>query len=136
MKIAIDVREACRKKKTGKGQWTYGFVTELLSRGRDVVLITDSPLPEAWQGVPSRSPGKTGLGWHLAVASRLRDRHFDLYLSTTSYIVPWIVGRKVPYAQIVHDLIAFRGEPHDAKATFVERLTLGRAVRGARHVFT
>jgi glycosyltransferase involved in cell wall biosynthesis len=34
----------------------------------------------------------------------------------------------------VHDLIAFRNEPHDRKAVLIERMTLGRALRSAKAV--
>ena len=56
------------------------------------------------------------------------------YVSPVSYIVPSLLGSRVPCIPIVHDLIAFRHEPHDLKAMGVERLTLGKVVRSARHI--
>src|SRR3989344_1051454 len=98
MKLAIDVREACREKRTGKGQWVYGFVSELLRRGHEVLLFTDS----ARQSVlPS------GLRWHRRVAASLKKgSEYDLYISPTSYIVPFLTGSSVPFVPVVHDLIA------------------------------
>jgi len=42
----------------------------------------------------------------------------------------------VPTITLVHDLIAFRGEPHQRKAQIIERLTLRRALAQASHVCT
>lgn len=144
MHLAIDVREACAQQRTGKGQWTYGFVSELLNRNDEVTLFTDRPLPAGWMekvqsnaNVSIREISATGLQWHRAVAQQfLKDSSLDIYVSPVSYIVPWIVGRKKKVIPVVHDLIAFMGEPHDRKATFIEKLTLRRAVFSAMHVCT
>ncbi len=137
--IAIDVREACMPRPTGKGQWTRGLVTQLLNLGERLTLLSDCELPVDWQGSEIQSPVIKGKGflWHLRAASFLR-RSSDIrfYLSTTSYIVPSLLGRAFPCVPVVHDLIAFRREPHDCKATFIECLTLRRTVRHARHVLT
>lgn len=130
------MREACRSRPTGKAQWTSGFVTELLRRGIPLALFADEDLPPPWQRlIGERSdvtiihPKPRGSKWHLEVARMLvREKPVDLYVSPTSYIVPAIVGRKFPCVPIVHDLIAFRGEPHDRKAVIIERMTLGGAV--------
>lgn len=137
--IAIDVREACRERPTGKGQWTRGFVGELLTREFPLRLYTDAEPPDAWHGthvevslVPDR-----GLRWHLRVAGILRSaRDLRAYISPTSTIVPSLVRGAAPCVPVVHDLISFRREPHDRKARFIERLTLGPAVRSAKKVLT
>ncbi len=143
MHLAIDVREACNAERTGKGQWTYGFVSELLKRNLTLTLCTNAPLPDEWssavseKGVRVLSPQKHGFRWHIAVARLLqRSTGVDAYVSPTSYIVPSIASMRVPSIPIVHDLIAFRGEHHDPRATFIERLTLKRACRNALHVCT
>lgn len=137
--IAIDVREACRAKRTGKAQWTYGFVSELVRRGEPLLLIADTQVPPGWD-VPSvqvHRITRTGMWWHIAAVSFLRQsKDIRCYVSPTSYIVPALLGSSVRHVPVVHDLIAFRGEPHDTKATLIERLTLGRAVRFASHVLT
>ncbi len=58
------------------------------------------------------------------------------YVSPTSYLVPFLLPRRVPCVPVVHDLIAFRHEPHERKAQLIERLTLGRVVRRAAGVLT
>jgi len=141
MRLWIDVREACRDRKTGKGQWTLRAVEALLGRA-DVraTLVTDAEIPAAWRGLPGLSgvrmiPSRA-LWWHLR-AWRLvfRERsEIDAYLSPTSFIVPFLAGRWLPVVPVVHDLIAFHNELHDRTATMIERLTLPRAVRTAKAV--
>jgi glycosyltransferase involved in cell wall biosynthesis len=138
MRLWIDAREACRERKTGKGQWTLRTVGALLAR-HDVqaTIVSDAPVPPGWNGMPGLAAVKVvekkGLAWHLAVAKLLKKERADIdaYLSPTSFIVPFLVGRRVPVVPVVHDLIAFKNEPHDRKATLIERLTLPRALRTA-----
>ncbi|MDO8649549.1 MAG: glycosyltransferase family 1 protein [Candidatus Peregrinibacteria bacterium] len=131
MHLAIDVREACRSKRTGKGQWSYGFVTELLTRHCTVTLFTDQEIPRAWESSPQLADVRTwrgGFPWHFSSMRELqRSKDIDLYVSPTSYIVPSLIGSRFPCVPIVHDLIAFQGEPHDAFARRVEKFTLKRA---------
>lgn len=144
MHLAIDVREACAAKRAGKGQWTYGFVSELLSRDMPMTLLTDADIPVEWkkiidakQNVDVRVLSQKGLRWHLAVARAVvSDGSIDAYVSTVSYIVPALIGRKKKVATIVHDLIAFMNEPHDRKATCIERLLLPRVVRTSSTLLT
>lgn len=140
MHLGIDVREACRPVRAGKAQWTYGVVSELLTRGIPVTLFSDAPVPESWvhhAHVTVRIL-PAGLTWHWRVASLLKSRKTPVtqYVSPTSYLVPFLLGRNFPHNPVVHDLIAFRGEPHDSKATLLERITLRRAMRTASHIFT
>ena len=114
--IAIDVREACQRK-TGKGQWTRGCVDELLRRAYRSVSYTDSAVPAEWKA-PASKPSRYGAGrWHLrAAAIGRRSDDIAAYISLTSYIVPALIGGREPCVPVVHDLIAFRDEPHDRKA--------------------
>ncbi|MDD4319778.1 MAG: glycosyltransferase family 1 protein [Candidatus Peribacteraceae bacterium] len=141
MRIAIDIREACKERRTGKGQWTHGFTKELLLRGFHVIAYTDRPVPPSLHadvgGVQVRTPRWRGWLWHWAVARHVRRfSGADLYVSPTSYIVPALLGGRFPVLPVIHDLIAFRNEPHEARARRIERFTLGRAVRSARHILT
>ncbi|MSR87125.1 glycosyltransferase family 1 protein [Candidatus Peribacteria bacterium] len=136
--LLIDVREACKSKKTGKGQWTYGFVSELLKRGIPLTLVTDRAIPPEWTSFPCRVeyiPGRSVM-WHVNVIRFLRRNPGAAYVSPVSYIVPAFAPRSVRCIPIVHDLIAFLHEPHDRKAKWIERLTLGSAVRKADRVCT
>lgn len=139
MRLWIDVREACAERKTGKGQWTLRCVTALLARS-DVraTLLTDRAIPAEWKHLPgfereSRIAGP-GMAWHARAAWaawRARDS-FDAYVAPTSFIVPYLVGGSVPTVPVIHDLIAFKHEPHDRKATMIERFALPRVARTAK----
>ncbi len=141
MRLWIDVREACKERKTGKGQWTLRCVDALLHRSDvRITLVTDRDIPVQWNERPgyagTRIIPHTGFFWHLAVARLLRRERsaIDCYLSPTSFIVPFLVGRSVHVVPVVHDLIAFKNEPHDRKARMIERMTLPRALRTAKMV--
>jgi len=145
MHLGLDVREACKPKRTGKGQWTYGLLEELLRREHQLTLFVDTELPPELKRlvVSHRTPVRTvitpqqGFAWHRAVASQLRaNKTLDAYLSPTSYIVPALAGKKMKCVPVVHDLIAFRGEPHDKRAQWIERFTLRRAMKLAYRVCT
>lgn len=145
MHIGIDVREACSPTRTGKGQWTYGFVTELLKRNIDLTLFSDRALPDEWKTLIVSHRGACaihksdlkGLAWHRDAASVfMKKKDMGAYLSPVSFIVPFLAGKKKKTIPVVHDMIAFRGEPHDKRAVFIERLTLKRALKHAPLVLT
>jgi len=131
MKIAIDAREAFDSHKAGKGQWTKGFLDEILSRHHDITVLADERCDRKGSVIfPS------GLSWHWKVARFVRDGHFDLYISPTSFIVPTLLSSRVPIALVIHDLIAFQAESHNKKATFIERLLLSRALKNSKYICT
>ena len=136
MHIAIDVREACRPQPTGKGAWTLHCVTALLTHSEHTfTLLTDADVPPHWvrSGVKVvRLP--SGLRWHWYCIRWLRRHIPDAFLSPTSFIVTTLVGRSVPCVPVVHDLIAFRSDPHQWRAKLLEHLFLPRALRKAAHV--
>lgn len=145
MHLGIDVREACAPTRTGKGQWTYGFVSELLKRDCEMTLYTNTALPLEWQTVVQAHSNRlhvvlisaNGLRWHWRAAGHfMKATHIDTYVSPVSYIVPFLVGVKKSVVPVVHDLIAFRSEPHDWRATFIEKMTLRRCVFSAKKVLT
>lgn len=143
MRLWIDVREACREKKTGKGQWTLRCVSALLKRSDiRVTLLTDREVPPEWKKAPGLRtvrvlPAK-GMWWHLQAWQVLmfERANIDVYISPTSFIVPFLLGSRVRVVPIVHDLIALTDEPHDRKARMIERFTLPRALRSAAKVCT
>ncbi|MDD4627927.1 MAG: glycosyltransferase family 1 protein [Candidatus Peribacteraceae bacterium] len=138
LRIAIDVRAALVSRPTGKGQWVRGFVAELLSRSVPLLLLSDTPIPSSWQRPHAESLIRSpGLLWHLSVAHALFKRRKDvIFFAPTSFIIPFLAGGSVRTVPLVHDLIAFRGEPHDRKATYIEHLTLAGALRKAAHICT
>ncbi|MDD5025773.1 MAG: glycosyltransferase family 1 protein [Candidatus Peribacteraceae bacterium] len=136
MTVAIDVREALKSQRTGKGQWTRGFVTELISRRIPLVLLTNAPIPASWQTehvrILRRPPG---LLWHWAIARAIRaDRSITHIVSTTSFIVPALLPKRIVSLPVIHDLIAFAGDRHEWKALLIERMTLSRVLAKATHI--
>lgn len=136
MQIAIDVREAVNPKRTGKGQWARGCIDELCTREHDFIFYTDANVPDEWKLRGEVIQFPSGLSWHFRVAHDLRKRNVDLYLSPTSFLVPFLIGSNVPYAPVIHDMIAFRSDPHEQKASWIEKLTIKRTLKNAAHVFT
>lgn len=144
MVFAVDVREACRSIRTGKAVWTYGFVTELLRRSHIVYLCTDAPLPPQWERMLKEHSDRmrtitvsSGVFWHWRMARVISALPtLDIYVSPTSFLVPFLLGSKTAYVPVVHDLIAFMHEPHNWKAKLIERLTLSRVLKHAAMVCT
>ena len=136
MHIAIDIREACRERPTGKGVWTLGCIRQILLSADTYSVLSDAPVPREWEELPNVQVVRlrSGFLWHLRCARWLLSVRPDWYLSPTSFLVPAFVGCTVRTAVVVHDLIAFRSEPHAWKPRMLERLFLPRAVRCARAV--
>lgn len=139
MHIAIDIREACKPRRTGKGQWAFGFFHELQKRRLPLVAYTDcSPPFPLEEHVTLRHLPVMGVRWHRAVTrSLLRDAALATYISPTSYIVPWLLRGRVPTVPVVHDLVAFLPSiRHDWHASWIERVTLRQVLFSASHVLT
>lgn len=134
--LAVDCREALSAFPTGKARWSRCFLTELLTRNVPLLLLGHQQPPAEWQLPHVRSHLlPAGARWHLHASRFLSSQRNTLtYFSPTSFIVPFLCGGSVPTILLVHDLIAFRGEPHQRKAQIIERLTLRRALTQARHV--
>lgn len=140
MKIAIDIREASGPK-VGKGWYTFVMVKELLkldSRNQ-YLLYTNQSTPEfdKYPNATQRVIEKGGMYWHLAVLFDLLKTKPDIFWAPTSYIIPALAPRSLKTVITVHDIVAFLfPEGHNKKAVWAERLTLRRAVKKARHIFT
>lgn len=130
----LDAREAVRERRTGKGEWLFGFLKELSRRDVSLTLLTDGVADTHEFGPLLRIPA-SGFRWHVAVSRIVRHMRPDtLYVAPTSFIVPFLLGRSMRCVPIVHDLIAFRREPHQWKARIIEHATLSRVMRCAWRV--
>lgn len=125
----IDAREALRERRTGKGEWLFCFLKELSRRDVSLTLLADSVADTHEFGSLLRIPA-LGFRWHVAVSRMVRHMRPDtLYVAPTSFIVPFLLGRSMRSVPIVHDLIAFRREPHQWKARMIEHVTLSHVMR-------
>jgi glycosyltransferase involved in cell wall biosynthesis len=143
MVVGVDAREAAGPAPTrpigaaGRGRYVREVLTRLPARAPETRFVLYTNAPPELDGLPPNAewrplPGG-GLTWHGRVGRRAR-RECDLYFSTASYLTPFFLG---PYVQTVYDLIPFRPAalPH-GRAGRIERLTLRRALRGARAIVT
>ncbi|MFZ5392219.1 MAG: glycosyltransferase family 4 protein [Patescibacteria group bacterium] len=138
MKIAIDYREAIRENKAGKGVVVWQLVDRLkkIILDDEVDLLVDEDFvfedfPANWH---KKIIGGKGLKWHWNVWRKLKN--YDRYLSLTSFLVPAFDWNKKCII-FVHDLVVFYDElakKHNRKAYWMERLTLGAALKKARKI--
>lgn len=139
MQLLIDAREACGLTRTGKGQWARGFIRALTKvKDIEITLLVEDHMYTDWAMSPTIMVRRfeRGLLWHFRVLGAILRRELTgIYVSPTSFLVPFFAAKIIPTAIVVHDMIAFRGEPHDRKAVLIEKLTLGRAVKSAAKIF-
>ncbi|PIP65406.1 hypothetical protein COU77_03240 [Candidatus Peregrinibacteria bacterium CG10_big_fil_rev_8_21_14_0_10_49_16] len=136
--LLVDVREAVASFPTGKGMWVKHVVSACVKKGIPLLLLTDSPVPECWHTdtVHVRQFCRS-MFWHVSVWNFLRYQPVEtVYISPTSYIIPACVPSHIRSIPVVHDLIAFRSEPHSRRAQWIERLLLRRCLRNAYCICT
>lgn len=136
LRIGVDARAAAEVP-AGRGR----FVRELLrslagldARHRYVLYARaawdDAELDDRfrWQLVDAPDPW-----WNIRVGLTAH-RSSDVFFSTNSYLTAWFA--RAPTALNVFDMIAWEApESAQKRAARIERLTLGRALRRAGHVF-
>ena len=109
-----------------------------MKRNVKLYLITNNPVPRELLGRGNDyhhiKSGK--LLWHLHACKLLRKIKPDLFVSPTSFIVPFLSGKKVKFIPVVHDLIAFQPGKHDLKAKIIERFFLKNIAASAIHICT
>ncbi len=137
MHIAIDIREAVKPKKTGKGWYAFEIIKNLLAQHPEdtFTFYTDQPYPE-WEQFPKVTQKffpPSALHWHLKVARDLKKLKPDIFFGPTSYIIPALVPKSLNVIVTVHDLIAWLyATHHNLKATIIERLTLPLAIKNIK----
>ncbi len=144
MKIAIDIREAVRSKRTGKGWYAFQMVKHLLELNKDnsdisFILYTDLLYAdfEQYKNAEMRFFPPSTLRWHLKVLQDVKKIKPDIYFTPSSFIVPALAPKWLKVVITVHDLVAWLlPMRHNMKATFIERLTLPRALKRGAYVTT
>ena len=142
MKIAFDIR-GIDGARGGKGIWTANVLKSMLhsDRENDYYLFTNYN----WENIYKHLPNVhvvplrgRGLLWHWRFYKALLHEKIDVLVATESYIVPFLHDpAKLKVATVVHDLVAFKSPAkHQARATWIEKLTLKKAVKKSRWIFT
>ncbi|MFH0912386.1 MAG: glycosyltransferase family 1 protein [Patescibacteria group bacterium] len=136
MIIGIDARAGAKAERAGKGEYVYQLVSHLIKDSRhQFILFLDTDLPLEWRkdnvrGVTYRVSAWL---WQLLLLGYLELlRPVDVYLSTTSLILPALV-RSVPVVTALMDFVSFvLPDRHEAKAVWLERMWMRPALRCSR----
>ena len=127
---------------TGKGRYCEALTEALIMAApKDVhfTLFTRERNPRFVDSARVKQvliPGK-GLTWHWHLRRGLKKHPVDLFLAPTSYIYPALAPQSQQVALVVHDLVALLyPENHHWFPTWVERLTLGSALKKANWIVT
>ncbi|MEK7201729.1 MAG: hypothetical protein AAB737_03785, partial [Patescibacteria group bacterium] len=71
MHYMIDAREALRERRTGKGEWLFGFLKELSRRDVSLTLLADN-VADTHEFSSLLPIPFSGLRWHVAVHRMVR----------------------------------------------------------------
>lgn len=142
MKIALDIR-GIDGARGGKGIWTANVLKSLLNSDREneYYLYTNRDWENIYKHLPNVHVVKIwgkGLLWHWWFYRSMLKEGIDILIATESYIVPFLHDpKKLKVGLVVHDLVAFKSPAqHQRRATWIERLTLKKAVKKSRWIFT
>jgi glycosyltransferase involved in cell wall biosynthesis len=142
VRIAFDIR-GIEGDRGGKGIWTANVLKSILNNDREneYFLYTNTD----WENIYKHHPnvhvmkvwGK-GIIWHWRFYQSMLKNKIDILVATESYIVPFMHDpAKLKVALVVHDLVAFKSPAkHQKKATWIERMTLRKAVQKSKWIFT
>ena len=143
MRISIDIREAVKKKKAGKGWYTFEIVRALLQQNQadHFILYADEPVDSTeWQQFKNaeiRVVQAKSFWWHWKVAREIRREKPDIFFAPTSFIIPALLPKKQKTVIVVHDLVAWIfPKGNNQKAKIIEKLTLKKALKKAWKVVT
>lgn len=137
--LGIDIREA-NESGAGKGRYTLEITKAIIENAPEdlqIYLFTKKPNPlfPHTDRVSQVVINGKSLWWHLHLRRYLRHHPVDLFLAPTSFIYAALAPTKQKVAIVVHDLIAFlHSKTHAKIPTFIERLTLRRAIHKSRFI--
>lgn len=142
MRIAFDIR-GIEGDRGGKGIWTANVLKSILNNDRenDYYLYTNKDWDNIYKNLPNVHVMKVwgrGIVWHIRFYHSLIKNKIDVLVATESYIVPFIHDpARLKVGLVVHDLVAFKSPAkHQKRATWIEKITLKKAVRKAKWIFT
>ncbi len=141
MKIALDARALTRQKPAGKEQFVINVLKELFKsdKANRYILYLNQDFkqflpPNFFKKIIKAS----GIFWHFFVILDLFFQRPDVYLSTTSYIVPTF-KLKISAVCIIHDLVAVLPDFKylvSLKARILENLFLRLAIKRSKKIIT
>ncbi len=139
MLIGVDIRHAIGQK-TGKGFYILKVLQSLLTQDKENQYLlysdADTEIFENYKNAELKIIKVKGILWHLKVFLNLKNDKIDLFWAPTSYIIPFLIGKKLPYVITVHDIVAFLFPSfHNKKAILIEKLTLKRSIKYAKKIF-
>ena len=142
MRIAFDIRGVYGGH-GGKGVWTTNVLKSILNNDREneYYLYTNKDEEVSFKHLPNVHICYVWGGgplWHWWLYQRMKKDKIDVFIATESYIVPYLHNpEKLNVAMVVHDLVAFKSPAkHQRRATWIERLTLKKAVKKSKWIFT
>jgi len=146
VKIAFDIR-GIEGDRGGKGVWTANVLKSILNNDRenDYYLYTNKDWPNAYKHLPNVHVMNIwgrgllrGCFWHWRFYKSMLANKIDAFIATESYIVPYLHDpKKLKVGLVVHDLVAFKSPAkHQKKATWIEKITLKKAVQKSEWIFT
>lgn len=139
MKIALDIR-GIEGKKGGKGIWTLNTLKALLETDKEntYCLYGNNENVTQFKNSELKIIKGSGILWHLKLYKKLIQDNIDCFLATESYIIPFLHNpKKLKVGLVVHDLVAFKSPAkHQKKATFIEKITLKKAAKKSKWIFT
>ena len=136
MIIGVDVREGVRSNRAGKGEYVYQLVTRLIKQSEhQFILFSDNEIPSEWRLPNVRSQVWHTPSWLWQGLMILRLNFYpgtDVYLSTTSVIVPALTWR-TPVVTVLFDFVSFLfPDRHKLKAVWLEKIWMRPALHRSR----
>jgi glycosyltransferase involved in cell wall biosynthesis len=124
MKLFIDARATFADNRTGKGQWTLQVIFECLQRSDiEVHTLVTSAVPEALQNKVHQHVLPSGWRYFFALHTLLVKQNAAFLLSPTSFLATIFTPRSTKVIMVIHDTIAWRKDPHQWRARYIEKFS-------------
>ncbi len=135
MNIAIDIRSA-EGRKAGKGVYTYNLIKNLIKidKNNQYFLYCKNPDENSFNfpNVKLVKVKGSNIFWHLNAYFKIRKNKTDIFIATSSFIIPFLLPKKIKTLLSVHDLVAIKfPSKHLKKAVLIEKLLLKSVVKKA-----
>lgn len=123
MKLFIDAREAFKKNRTGKGQWTLQVILECAKRPEIELHLLVTEIIDDTAASVHQHMLPTGWRYFLAVRKLLTQQKVQFLLSPTSFLTAIFAPKCTKVVMVIHDTIAWRRDPHQFRARLIEKIS-------------